>query len=268
MGRKSPQEKKRLSYAKDRRNRYGENDKSSRKNIPRHKRRVNRANRHREQQVLNGARGPADIESAAIAEESLLKTRPQRWQKSAGVTLGALVQGKLAMTDERRVFEAETLSPLSDDELGELLSAAVHLLPLRYAAILHLLYYAGLRATELSALALRDVSADAVIVRGPRQRTVPIPPELRPLLDAYLRERVDEGPTFFLSDTCGRPVPPATVNSLVVIFGFLIGLPGLSARTLRKTFAVNLLRAGVDLDDVAAMLGHASPEATRAYLAS
>ncbi|MBE1573987.1 tyrosine-type recombinase/integrase [Amycolatopsis roodepoortensis] len=261
MGRKSPQEKKRLSYAKDRRNRYGENDKSSRKNIPRHKRRVNRANRHREQQVLNGARGPADI-------ESLLKTRPQRWQKSAGVTLGALVQGKLAMTDERRVFEAETLSPLSDDELGELLSAAVHLLPLRYAAILHLLYYAGLRATELSALALRDVSADAVIVRGPRQRTVPIPPELRPLLDAYLRERVDEGPTFFLSDTCGRPVPPATVNSLVVIFGFLIGLPGLSARTLRKTFAVNLLRAGVDLDDVAAMLGHASPEATRAYLAS
>ncbi|WP_410646957.1 tyrosine-type recombinase/integrase [Amycolatopsis sp. cmx-4-54] len=54
----------------------------------------------------------------------------------------------------------------------------------------------------------------------------------------------------------------------MVVFGFLIGLPGLSARTLRKTFAVNLLRAGVDLDDVAAMLGHASPEATRAYLAS
>ena len=33
--RKSPQEKKALSYAKDRRNTYGENDKSSRKNIPR-----------------------------------------------------------------------------------------------------------------------------------------------------------------------------------------------------------------------------------------
>ncbi|WP_410605289.1 tyrosine-type recombinase/integrase [Amycolatopsis sp. lyj-90] len=265
MGRKSPQEKKRLSYAKDRRNRYGENDKSSRKNIPRHKRRVNRANRHREQQVLNGARGSADIESAAIAEARLLNTRPQRWQKSAGATLGVLVRGKLAMTDERRAFEAETLSPLSDDELRELLSAAVHLLPLRDAAILHLLYYTGLRAIELSALGLRDVSADAVIVRGPRQRTVPIPPELRPLLDAYLREREDEGTTFFLSK-CGRPVPPATVNRLVVVFGVLIGLPGLSARTLRKTFAVNLRRAGVDLDDAAAMLGHVSPDATHAYL--
>ena len=37
-GRSSPQEKKRLSYAKDRRNDYGENDKSSRKNIRRNKR--------------------------------------------------------------------------------------------------------------------------------------------------------------------------------------------------------------------------------------
>ncbi len=34
---KNPQEKKRLSYEKDRRNCYGENDKSSRKNIRRNK---------------------------------------------------------------------------------------------------------------------------------------------------------------------------------------------------------------------------------------
>ena len=35
--RKTPQEKKILSYAKDCRNNYGENDKSSRKAIPRRK---------------------------------------------------------------------------------------------------------------------------------------------------------------------------------------------------------------------------------------
>ncbi|MGY6652040.1 hypothetical protein ACXIZN_07685 [Amycolatopsis sp. TRM77291] len=91
MERKSLQEKKRLSYARDRRNRYGENDKSSRKNIPRHKRRVNRANRHRDQQFLDGARGRVDIERAAAAEEGLLKVRPQRWKKSPGVALGLRV---------------------------------------------------------------------------------------------------------------------------------------------------------------------------------
>ena len=43
MARKSPQEKKALSYAKDRRNNYGENDKSSRRNIRRNKQTPERA---------------------------------------------------------------------------------------------------------------------------------------------------------------------------------------------------------------------------------
>jgi hypothetical protein len=45
MVRRSPQEKKALSYAKDRRNVYGENDKSSRKNIRRNKRIPNKLRR-------------------------------------------------------------------------------------------------------------------------------------------------------------------------------------------------------------------------------
>ncbi len=267
MGRKSPQEKKRISYARDRRNRYGENDKSSRKNIPRHKRRVNRLNRHRHQQVLNGARGSVDIDSAATTEESLLKVRPQRWQKWPGATLGALVGSKLKATDERREFEAETLSPLDDAELRAMLSAAGRLLPVRDAAILHLLCHTGVRATELSALDSRDLTEKGITVRGRRQRTVPVPSELRPMLDAWLRERDGESPALF-SGTCGRRVPPATVNRLVTVFGVLIGMPGLSARTLRKTFAVNLLRTGMTHDEAAGMLGQASGEATRAYLAN
>jgi hypothetical protein len=42
---KSPQEKKKLSYSKDRRNSYGENDKGSRKSIPRNKRLSSQAER-------------------------------------------------------------------------------------------------------------------------------------------------------------------------------------------------------------------------------
>lgn len=43
---KSPTEKKRMSYEKDRRNVYGENSKASRKNIPRGKQRAHMAERH------------------------------------------------------------------------------------------------------------------------------------------------------------------------------------------------------------------------------
>jgi len=272
MRRKSPQEKKRLSYAKDRRNNYGENDKSSRKNIPRHKRRVNRANRHRDQQALSGARGAVDIEGAATAEENLLKVRPQRWRKWPDATLGVVVGGTLGEIRERQEFEAETLSPLSDDDLRGMLTAAIRLLSVRRALLVNLMYYSGLRAAEVTALDVGDVSAEAVTVRGRRRRTIPLPVELRPLLDSYLRVRAErpgaaENPAFFI-DACGRRVPPASVNGLVQTFGILIGLPGVSARTLRKTYAVNLLRTGIDLDEAAELLGHASSDATRAYLAN
>ena len=56
--RRSPAEKKRLSYSRDRRNYYGENDKSSRKNIARHKRHRNRAGRRRVHQQLEAVAGP------------------------------------------------------------------------------------------------------------------------------------------------------------------------------------------------------------------
>jgi hypothetical protein len=49
---RSPQERKALSYAKDRRNTYGENDKASRKAIPLRKAQESRKDRHKVAQDL------------------------------------------------------------------------------------------------------------------------------------------------------------------------------------------------------------------------
>ncbi len=54
---KNPQEKKKLSYSKDRRNAYGESDKGSRKSIPKNKRSSIHAERSKEiklKQILTG----------------------------------------------------------------------------------------------------------------------------------------------------------------------------------------------------------------------
>jgi len=75
--RRDPAEKKALSYAKDRRNSYGENDKSSRKNIRRKKRVPNRADRRREHQTLNGAAGTLIDPLGELVEERLLSRRPK-----------------------------------------------------------------------------------------------------------------------------------------------------------------------------------------------
>ncbi|GAA3132927.1 hypothetical protein [Streptosporangium carneum] len=96
---KTPQEKKRLSYAKDRRNDYGENDKSSRKSIRRNKRTPHRADRHRDHQILEAARGAADERSSGAVEERLYARRPKRWRKFRDAPLGEVLQGRI----ERRV---------------------------------------------------------------------------------------------------------------------------------------------------------------------
>jgi hypothetical protein len=67
--RSSPQEKKRLSYSRDRRNWYGENDKSSRKNIARRKR---------------------------VVGERVASTQPGQWRKAPDVQLGVHIANALA----------------------------------------------------------------------------------------------------------------------------------------------------------------------------
>ncbi|MBW6439025.1 hypothetical protein KZ829_35380 [Actinoplanes hulinensis] len=96
---RSPQEKKALSYAKDRRNSYGENDKSSRRNIRRNKRTPNRADRHREHQLLAGATGllaervAERVEERLSAKKSMWVTK--RWRKCPDAPLGDVVASKL-----------------------------------------------------------------------------------------------------------------------------------------------------------------------------
>jgi hypothetical protein len=95
MVRKTPQEKKRLSYARDRRNRYGENDKSSRKNIPRSRQRVHRANRRHAGQDLRGAVAQVDESLAVRAEQALLSRRERVFRKCPDMPLGEVVEYQL-----------------------------------------------------------------------------------------------------------------------------------------------------------------------------
>ncbi|WP_017597760.1 hypothetical protein [Nocardiopsis lucentensis] len=90
--RRSPQEKKLLTYTRERRNEYGENDKSSRRNIARSKRLVTRANRRRASVALADARGAADTEAGAAAQERFERRRPKRWAKYPDEPLGDSIE--------------------------------------------------------------------------------------------------------------------------------------------------------------------------------
>jgi hypothetical protein len=94
--RRSPREKKELSYRKDRRNGYGENDKSSRRAIARNKRIGHRADRHRGRQGLAGALGRVDEHAATRAERRVSDGSRRRWRKSPDIRLGEHVEAQLS----------------------------------------------------------------------------------------------------------------------------------------------------------------------------
>jgi hypothetical protein len=104
----SPQEKKRLSYERDRRNTYGENDKSSRKNIPRAKRRARRANRRLVSTALAAVQGVVVESVAEAAVERINRTRPRAFRKYPDTPLGDVVADRL----DRRTYLDEAAAPI------------------------------------------------------------------------------------------------------------------------------------------------------------
>jgi hypothetical protein len=84
----SPQDKKALSYAKDRRNGYGENAKASRKAIPRRKALENRDDRRKVVQALCEIQR-LDEAKAAVIESSMQHdtNRVGGWTKKPDVPL-------------------------------------------------------------------------------------------------------------------------------------------------------------------------------------
>jgi hypothetical protein len=126
MRRRTPQEKKKLSYERDRRNVYGEAPHAARKSIPLRKALRNRANRHYQNQQL-GYVGPAPDEALADELGSLIHRRvPQRWRKDRDAPLGEVVADKLK---ERAVLGEDGGRTLRvfrwDRDTGELIPVAV-----------------------------------------------------------------------------------------------------------------------------------------------
>jgi hypothetical protein len=94
MKKLTPQEKKELSYERDRRNVYGRSPHASRKAIPLHKALRNRANRHLENQQVDYL-GPALDEDFADELESLIHHRaPKEWEKYPDTPLREVVAKK------------------------------------------------------------------------------------------------------------------------------------------------------------------------------
>ncbi len=142
----------------------------------------------------------------------------------------------------------------------------------RDRCIVLLLYHTGLRAGELAALVLSDLTvgerSGLVHVRrgkGNKSRRVPLNAEARAAIREYLQCRPSSEDQSLLVGQRGEPLSAHAIYDVVVKYGRRAGLDDVTPHTLRHSFARALIAAGTPLSDVADLLGHHSLDTTRIY---
>jgi site-specific recombinase XerD len=144
--------------------------------------------------------------------------------------------------------------------------------PLRDKAILELAYGAGLRASELVSVNVRDLdlAEKRVVVRGKgnKERVAVFGGPCVVALTEYFRsERVApvNEPAAFTNPQGGR-LTARSVQNIIKRWALACGLPpDVSPHTLRHSFATHLLDGGADLKTVQQLLGHESLATTQIY---
>ncbi len=145
----------------------------------------------------------------------------------------------------------------------------------RDAAMLELLYGAGLRVSELTGLRQGDVDLEGGFVRclgkGSRERVVPLGQPALDAVDRYLRKgrpflgREMKDDKLFLN-RFGRGISRQSVHRMLARYARQAGLKKkVSPHVLRHSFATHLLAGGADLRSVQEMLGHADVSTTQIY---
>ncbi|MGH9123878.1 MAG: tyrosine-type recombinase/integrase [Acidimicrobiales bacterium] len=181
--------------------------------------------------------------------------------------------------------ELAQLAPraLEPDEQRRFLRAVERRPSVRDRAMATMLFYTGLRLSELAALDVADVSVSArkgwVRVRsgkGDAYREVPLNSACRAALTEWTTERArrlseleaselmsdDTGPLWL--STTGRRISGRAIDLVVRHLATDAGLE-LSAHVLRHTCVTNLIRSGADVVLVAEIAGHRRLDTTRRY---
>jgi integrase/recombinase XerD len=146
---------------------------------------------------------------------------------------------------------------------------------IRDAAMIELLYAAGLRVSELINLKIQDVNLEAGFVRvfgkGSKERIVPIGFFAKEKIEEYMAEsrlrllKSVVSPYLFVA-RAGKPMTRQGFWKLLRRYAQQAGFnKKITPHSLRHSFASHLLEGGADLRAVQVMLGHVDISTTQIY---
>ena len=145
----------------------------------------------------------------------------------------------------------------------------------RDAAMLELLYAAGLRVSELVNVALQDINTEVCFIRvfgkGAKERLIPIGRTAAEKLDDYVKNArplllKDYVSRFLFVAWRGQPMTRQGFWKLLKKYARQAGIEKkVTPHSLRHSFASHLLEGGADLRSVQMMLGHTDISTTQIY---
>jgi integrase/recombinase XerD len=148
----------------------------------------------------------------------------------------------------------------------------------RDRAWIQLAIQTGLRATEITGLACRDIhlGTGAYVAchgKGRKDRITPLTPATVTILHDWLAERAGQPGDPLFGTIRGKPMSRCALRQRLTVHAGAAArtCPSLADKTitphiLRHTAAMRLLRAGVDITVIALWLGHESTRTTHIYL--
>ncbi|MBT2641725.1 tyrosine-type recombinase/integrase [Bacillus sp. ISL-41] len=158
---------------------------------------------------------------------------------------------------------------LTQEEIEELLSAIEHPI-IRFAVAL--LSFTGLRVKEARTLILSDIDFEQNRLlangKGKKQRYIPIAQSFKPYLEEYIAEirESNDSPYLLATKKTGKLSAIYINNELHRAVKELGWDKNVTCHALRRSFATNLLRKGVNVFAISKLLGHASIKTTTVYL--
>jgi integrase/recombinase XerC len=146
---------------------------------------------------------------------------------------------------------------------------------IRNKLIIEILYFTGIRLSELTELKDSDIDLNKmqlkVVGKRNKERIIPFEQNLKNSINTYIKSRNTEFANdmvgnYFLRTSKGRKIYKKLVYRIVNTYlGQVSTLQKTSPHVLRHTFATHMLNNGADLNAIKELLGHANLSATQVY---
>ncbi len=139
-------------------------------------------------------------------------------------------------------------------------------LGLRDFLICSLMFGSGMRRAEVAGVRVDNIFDDYIIVlgKGNKERCAPIPQNIVPLIQRYIKTVTPKEYLFLKAD--GSPIQITTVKDLFHRLKKQSDIPRLSPHLLRHTFATLYFDNGGSIYNLSTILGHSNLEITKRYM--